>query len=651
MLVYIILSILLVIIISIIVFVQITFKKNNPHVCNLSKHDLSTYPGTIEFHKEEGTVPYLIKRKEDGTISDDPFKIMLVADMHNSTSECEFTLTVLSRFIDLEKPDLVIMLGDNVTSHEDTVVQDKLIKFFEDRKLYYGFVLGNHDSEAKVSNEIRRKEKVKLLSQEEKNEIIIRGRKWAFDTMANSKYCVSYDDLSGILHGSGNSVVNIKDSNGVKQSLFFFDSGDYVWDRKRKAIGTEKRCYDYLRLNQLDWFNDKLNEITKNNNGVKPKSCCFFHIALPEHETAWVEANKKNGNAKLIFGANYEKCCSSDLDDGAFDTFKASNSAQLLVVGHDHKNDSLIEYQGIKMMFSQGLQFDGAYNRRKRATLSFKLLNKLGGKYSIYNEGVSIIQVKKDGDLDIYPRYAEKEGFYKGLEKYYDKAFFKNFNSNGKGLSYVSTDIVNYVKRLATEVNLGKYDRIGNLFIKSKVKQYRIKNFGYLFLMETKSILNSFKSTSLVFTPSSGLDVPLLNVYLFNSKKKNLGFIEFYDLTKKKLGHNDFNKLPEKYNDVENYIKDDDLYKNKRAPYSLIKGGVNTTKAQIDTMAINAIKTYVLVAQESTIELDNLIELKEFKDQFIKDGNELTTLVQSILNKKSEVFLNDIVMNTEYRNE
>jgi len=647
---YIVISILIIaLIIGFIIILSL--KKFDPHVCNLKEHDTNIYKGKVEFHNEKGTIPYLVKRKEDGSISDDPFKIMVVADMHNSTNECEFGLTILSRFVDLEKPDLVIMLGDNFTSHVDTVIQERIIKFFEDRKLYYGFVLGNHDSEAKVSNEIRRLEKERVLSQEEKNQIILKGRKWAFDTTANSKYCVSYDDMPGLLHGSGNSVVNIKDSKGIKQSIFFFDSGDYVWDRKRVAVGTEKRCYDYIRKNQLDWFNNKLDEITTLNNGIRPKSSCFFHIALKEHEDAWLEANKPNGNAKLIFGANYEKCCSSDLDDGAFKTFKDSNSAQLLVVGHDHKNDSLIEYQNMLMMFSSGLQYDGAYNRRKRAPLSFKIMDKLGGKYSIYNEGVSIIQVKADGSLDIYSRYAKKEGFHKGLDKYFDRAFFRNFNSNGKGLSYVSSEIVNYIKSKSKEIDLGKYKKFGNLFIKFKARQFKVNNFGYMFILDTNAFFGLMKLSTLVFTPASGIDVPFLLVDIMSMKKKNVGFIEFYDLTKNKTGHPDFNKLVEKYNDVENYTEEDAWYIKERTPYSLIKGGLNTSKAQIDTMAINAIKTYILIAQESKIDKDNLPGLYNFKERMIKEGNPSSKILKSVLNKKADHFFKEYIMKTEFKND
>lgn len=358
---------------------------------------------------ERGT-PYLIK--EDGS----DFVILCCADLHLHSDNSAFALTILSRFIEKENPDLVVLLGDNVVGRTDTIMQEKLKYFFEERKQYWAFVLGNHDSEKWIKEEC---EKRKTSSEE----ITKEGRLWMFSSLSSSPYCLSRIESDNFVFGVGNSVLNLKQKDNIIRSLFFFDSGDYVPGVKRKAIGSEKRCYSYIHKSQLDWYQKRLEEIEKENNDKRVKSIAFFHIPLPEYQTAFSKARFHLG-AKRIYGNNMEKVCASDINERAFETFRTSNSTDTLIVGHDHKNDSSILYKGIRLMYSQGLASDGAYNRRKKAKF-WKALKRINPHLSIFNEGVTIIRIKKDGELDISAEYAEREGFLKGLEQYYKSAFIE----------------------------------------------------------------------------------------------------------------------------------------------------------------------------------------------------------------------------------
>lgn len=394
----------------------------HPHLYKPCGLDTTTAEGAVEYVTPETGTPYLIKRRSDGSISDDRFKILTCADMHNSTEHSEFAFTVFSRLLDKEKPDLVILLGDNVVRRSDTAMQQKLKNFFEQRKQYWGFVLGNHDSEYKIKQDIKAAEEKGKLSAEKIEKIGAAGRKWMFDSLSGGAYCVVRNEGGEDIHGSGNCVVNIRNSKGISQSLFFFDSGDYLYGVKRKALGSEKRCYDYIRDNQIEWYKRRLKELTVENGGILPKSMAFFHIPLPEFQNAFKAVKLKKGTAKRIYGANYEKVCSSDFDAGAFEAFRSSDSTHTVVCGHDHKNDSAIMYKGVRLMYSQGLQYDGSYNRRKKAPF-LKLLNKLNGRFCCFVEGVTLFMVQADGSVDIAAKYAQKENVFYGLEKYYDRAF------------------------------------------------------------------------------------------------------------------------------------------------------------------------------------------------------------------------------------
>lgn len=380
------------------------------------EHNTLHSTSEVRFVKPTNGTPYLIKVNADGTNCDEPFTVLSCTDLHLRTDKSEISLSVLGKLVDKVKPDLVVLLGDNVVGRDDTVMQDKLRQFFDSRKLHWAFVLGNHDSEYKINCELAKLDG--KVSESQMEQITMSARKWMFDSLSCSPYCVCYN-AQGI-YGVGNCVVNICNSDGIKQSLFFFDSGDYVFGVKRKAYGSEKRCYGYIRKSQLDWYVDQLDKLTRENNGTLPKSIAFFHIPLQEYHTAY--KGIWTGKSTRLYGANYEKPCFSDLNDGALDTFVNCGSTHITVCGHDHKNDSNVLYKGIRLMYSQGLPYGGAYNRRKKSKL-FKLLNKLDDKTCYFTEGVSIFTVNNDGSVDTSVVYAERENAFVGLEQYYDRAY------------------------------------------------------------------------------------------------------------------------------------------------------------------------------------------------------------------------------------
>ncbi len=401
-----------VIVISILILLfalMFVFNKINPKISR--KHlKFFTKKYIIEYHNEGNETPYLIKKNLDGSISDDEFRVVCCADLHLATEECEFGLTVLDRLIDKTQPDLLVLLGDNACDRDDTFIEDKLIKLFEKKKLHYAFILGNHDSEYLINKETSN---IKNLDKETYEKIRKKYRIYKFENLMRSKYCVSYlKDLN--ISGVGNYSINIKNSKGVIKTLYFMDSGDYAFGVKRKDFGTEKRCYDYIHEDQLEWYK---NQVNKN----KVDSIVFIHIPLKEYWNAYKLSLLPFYNFRKQFGNNYEKPCSSDIPSNAFKEFK-ENHTKIVVAGHDHKNDSCINYKGVKLMYSQGLQYDGAYNRRKKNPKLFRLLYKHGIK--CYIEGVSVFDITKD-KVNIIPVYAEKEEVFDGLERYYKRAWLE----------------------------------------------------------------------------------------------------------------------------------------------------------------------------------------------------------------------------------
>ena len=55
---------------------------------------------------------------------------------------------------------------------------------------------------------------------------------------------------------------------------------------------------------------------------------------------------------KDSWGVMYEGCASYEVDDGVFEVIRSLGSTKHILVGHDHDNNFIISYQGVKLAFS-----------------------------------------------------------------------------------------------------------------------------------------------------------------------------------------------------------------------------------------------------------------------------------------------------------
>ena len=359
--------------------------------------DTTSSEGKMELYYEEDETPYLVKRRADGTLCDD-FKVLSTTDTHlRSDDLSDFTLEVLGKFLDKEKPDVVVLIGDNVVDRTDTVMHDKVKKFFEDRGQYWAFVLGNHDGEG-YQNKYPDRD----------------SRKWAFEALAGSPHCLSRSEDAG--YGYGNSVFLLKNSKGkIAQAVFLLDSDSRMTEENCAEIGQPYVSGSaFLRPCQVDWYKKRVEQLTAQNGGEVPKSLMYFHIPLHEFEVAY--GDWKNPRVKRLYGDTWEKIDCSCYSTGMFDAVKEMKSTQAIICGHDHINCFALEYDGIKLMYSLGLQWDMSYNRRKnnKFMAAWYALDK---KACFYVEGVTLAMIRESGEAEFMPKYAQFEGMLEGKEK------------------------------------------------------------------------------------------------------------------------------------------------------------------------------------------------------------------------------------------
>lgn len=253
--------------------------------------------------------------------SDHRFKILQVADLHFSTGVgkclkpepkenaegCEAdprTLEFLNHVLDVEKPDFVVLTGDQTfgeTSPDTETALFKALNPFISRKIPYAIVLGNHDAEGSL-------DRVEVMS-----------------LSSDLPYSVSSLGPKEIA-GVGNYVVEIKGAQGKHTALllFFLDSHSYSPNPKVNP------GYDWIKENQLKWLEGEAARLKKDVSQYSHTalSMAFFHIPLPEYRNL----------QQPYIGEVREKITAPIYNTGARQVLSRIG-VHAVSVGHDHAND------------------------------------------------------------------------------------------------------------------------------------------------------------------------------------------------------------------------------------------------------------------------------------------------------------------------
>ncbi|KAI9818337.1 MAG: hypothetical protein M1826_001399 [Phylliscum demangeonii] len=256
---------------------------------------------------------------------DGKFKIMQVADLHLSTGmgkcrdpeppgynggKCDAdprTLDFVGLMADQEKPDLVVLTGDQVNGETAPDAQSAVFKFaelFVKRKIPFATVFGNHDDEGSLSRDA-------MMS-----------------LTASLPYSLSEAGPSGV-DGVGNYYVEVLargSSHHSALTLYMLDTHGYSPDEKLY------RGYDWIKKSQIDWFQAEAQRL-KHAASHKEYThlhmdLSFIHIPLPEY--------RKPDNARL--GAWKEPPTAPAFNSG-FRNALVDQAVLVVSCGHDHVNE------------------------------------------------------------------------------------------------------------------------------------------------------------------------------------------------------------------------------------------------------------------------------------------------------------------------
>lgn len=331
--------------------------------------------------------------------TDRDLKILQFTDVHigggvMSLKKDKKALNAVAAMITAEKPDLVILTGDNVYpvpfqagTINNGIATDMVITLLEKLGVYYTVCFGNHDSE--------------LYSDYTREEI---ANKYANPELKYSIFQKGPENIDGF----GNQVIKVKNSKGIVTNAYFvIDSHDYT---DGDILGIQWK-YDNIHENQIEWYKENVLAIDKANKAIDPDypmfpSLCFFHIPIEEYDIAWKEY-KANGykdteNVKYFAGGYYEddeKVCCGVHPENFFETALELGSTKGMFCGHDHINNASIEYKGIRLTYGMSVDY-----------LAYIGIDKKGAQ-----RGCTVITLSKDGELSV------------SLENYYQDKYVSKY--------------------------------------------------------------------------------------------------------------------------------------------------------------------------------------------------------------------------------
>ncbi len=344
--------------------------------------------------------------------ADRGLRVMLLSDVHLgggcwSAKKDRKTVYEIVAMLQSEKPDLVILLGDNTfavpgpvyngggTLNNAMAAKD-VLEIFEHEGVYFTTVFGNHDTEA-----FGYTDRVHL------------GRTYAD---AKYRYCVfrsEFSDAEAPRPSVSNQFLAVKNADGgVERLLLMLDTNDYI---DGSIAATVNWRYDVIHPAQIAWAQREVLELSTKAGlagNETLKTLCFFHIPIGEYETAyrelaangfadagdteyvegvWDEEVSESMGGRVWFGG----CYRTDEDPAALDGFFEAmgpdglDTLEACFCGHDHVNDALVRYRGVLLGYNRSVD-NLAYTGIDRvgAQRGCTILTLRGGEWSYERKNV-----------------------------------------------------------------------------------------------------------------------------------------------------------------------------------------------------------------------------------------------------------------------
>lgn len=253
----------------------------------------------------------------------DQYKILQLSDIHlGNKDDLEKHFKFLDLTINEAKPDLIVLCGD-IFTFADNRTATSLFKFFEEHKIPWTATFGNHDEQTYFTiTELTRS--LNAIGE-------------------NGGYCYFKDIHDDDIYGFSNFCINLTDGKNTKFQVYLIDSNRYHYG---SYMG-----YDVIHPDQIQWYEEMV-KFSKNKYG-DVKSFAFYHIPVPEYQTAYDLAKAGSPEAHFINGHSdlREQVSCPKENSGFFSKEVELGSTIANFVAHDHVNDCAVEYKGISLYY------------------------------------------------------------------------------------------------------------------------------------------------------------------------------------------------------------------------------------------------------------------------------------------------------------
>lgn len=295
----------------------------------------------------------ILRFRSDGT-----FTIVQFTDTQDDQDIDPRTVRLMEAVLDDQQPDLVVFTGDNVRSGPETA-QDVWTAIrhiagpLEAREIPWLMAFGNHD--------------------EDHTSMTGMGEKELLDHYMSYPFNQNQVGPEGV-HGTGNMNVLILGSSHDQPvfNVWSLDSGQYspdtVGGQSVDADGLDR--YEVIRPDQVAWYYNTSMALEERYGRPIP-ALAFFHIPLQEFHFMW--ENRENHD---VVGEMNEGVSAGPFNSGLFAAMMDRSDVKGVFVGHDHVNDFVGDYFGIRLGYAGNTGFgtyglDGEEENRLRGARVF----------------------------------------------------------------------------------------------------------------------------------------------------------------------------------------------------------------------------------------------------------------------------------------
>ncbi|MBE5818054.1 MAG: hypothetical protein E7312_03260 [Clostridiales bacterium] len=276
------------------------------------------------------------------------FKILNISDPQLDDSEWndgekskEIITNTFAQLIERVKPDLITVSGD-LSWSGCHAAYGKLADMLDSYGIPWAPVWGNHDNQGGADN-------VKAL----------------VDIVCARKHCI-YESGDEAL-GNGNYVILIEENEKPVEGVIMMDSHDRM--PYTDENGNVHSAWAKLYPEQVEWYKAQVKALQEI--GCEDTTL-VMHIPIYAYREAVEAALPKNIDPRKVsiedsykadtwnegyknsFGVMWEgdRVCSYPADDGMMDAILELGSTKHVIAGHDHVNNFVIEYKGVKLIYS-----------------------------------------------------------------------------------------------------------------------------------------------------------------------------------------------------------------------------------------------------------------------------------------------------------